>query len=181
MKFQKIWRSPFSKLYQDDIISKIERLAADQSIDVMLVRCCLTGGDLLPVSIDYRTQARRILTFAIGGKATIPASRNEPLTPMEDTDYKPNKPLEDKGYLTFALHCAVCHGVDAIASGHAPDLRNSTVALNDEAFAGVVRDGVLVPNGMPRFHEFDDGQLAALRQYLRARAAAWRTEGAAKQ
>lgn len=32
--------------------SKIERLAADQSIDVMLVRCCLTGGDLLPVSID---------------------------------------------------------------------------------------------------------------------------------
>jgi hypothetical protein len=32
--------------------AKIERLAIAQSIDVMLVRCCLTGGDLLPVSVD---------------------------------------------------------------------------------------------------------------------------------
>jgi hypothetical protein len=32
--------------------TKIERLATAQSIDVMLVRCCLTGGDLLPVSVD---------------------------------------------------------------------------------------------------------------------------------
>lgn len=138
-------------------------------------------GALLPVSIDYRTQARRILTFAIGGKATIPASPNEPLTPMEDADYKANKPLEDKGYLTYALHCAVCHGVDAIASGHAPDLRNSSVPLSDEAFASVVREGVLVPNGMPRFREFGDEELAGLRQYLRARAAAWRAEGATKR
>jgi hypothetical protein len=32
--------------------TKIVRLATAQSIDVMLVRCCLTGGDLLPVSVD---------------------------------------------------------------------------------------------------------------------------------
>ena len=32
--------------------AKIERLAIAQSIDVMLVRCCLTSGDLLPVSVD---------------------------------------------------------------------------------------------------------------------------------
>lgn len=31
---------------------KIERLATAQSIDVMLVRCGLTGNDLLPVAID---------------------------------------------------------------------------------------------------------------------------------
>ncbi len=137
-------------------------------------------GALLPVSIDYRTQARRVLTFAIGGKATIPVSKNEPLTPIADADYKPNKALEDKGLYTFAVSCAVCHGVDAIASGHAPDLRNSTVPLSDEAFASVVRDGVLVPNGMPKFGEFSDEDLAAIRQYLRARAAEWRAQGAKK-
>jgi hypothetical protein len=32
--------------------AKIERLAAAPSIDVILVRCCQTAGDLLPVSID---------------------------------------------------------------------------------------------------------------------------------
>jgi hypothetical protein len=31
---------------------KIERVAAARSIDIMLVRCCLTTGDLLPVSVD---------------------------------------------------------------------------------------------------------------------------------
>lgn len=138
-------------------------------------------GALLPVSIDYRSQARRVLTFAIGGKATLPVSASEPLTPMEDPDYAANKSLEDRGYLTYALHCAVCHGVDAIASGHAPDLRNSGVPLDAAAFASVVRDGVLVPNGMPRFHEFGDEELASLRQYLRARAAAWRAEGGQKR
>ncbi len=45
--------------------SKIERLATDQSIDVMLVRCCLTGGDLLPVSIDVVLAAGGLTPFKL--------------------------------------------------------------------------------------------------------------------
>ncbi|WP_294192848.1 hypothetical protein, partial [uncultured Sphingomonas sp.] len=45
--------------------SKIERLAADQSIDVMLVRCCLTGGDLLPVSIDVVLAGGGLVPFKL--------------------------------------------------------------------------------------------------------------------
>ncbi|MDO7835465.1 c-type cytochrome [Sphingobium sp. HBC34] len=137
-------------------------------------------GALLPVSIDYRTQARRILTFAIGGRGTLPASQAAPVTPTNDPGFAPDAPAEARGMLTYARHCAVCHGVDAIAAGHAPDLRASSVPLDPATFATVVRDGVLVPNGMPRFEEFDDAQLAALRQYIRRSNADWRAHGGAK-
>lgn len=43
-----------------------------------------TFGALLPVSIDYCTQARRILTFALNGKATLPKFDAVPLTPVSD-------------------------------------------------------------------------------------------------
>ncbi|MBH1998761.1 MAG: PQQ-dependent dehydrogenase, methanol/ethanol family [Sphingomonadaceae bacterium] len=130
-------------------------------------------GALLPVSIDYRTQARRILTFAIDGKAMLPRSEAAPLVPATDPAFKPDAALEARGMLTFARHCAVCHGVDVIAAGNAPDLRASPVPLDPATFATVVRDGALVPNGMPRFEEFDDAELAGLRQYIRRNNADW--------
>jgi quinohemoprotein ethanol dehydrogenase len=132
-------------------------------------------GALLPLPIDYRTQARRILTFAIGGKATLPKQTTTPLVPMSDAGYAPSAAVEARGLLTFARYCAVCHGVNAIAAGHAPDLRTSPLPLDEAAFAAVVRDGVLVPNAMPRFEEFDNAELAALRQYIRGEAAKWRS------
>lgn len=137
-------------------------------------------GALLPVSIDYRTQARRILTFALGGKATLPRSDVVPLTPAADPDFIPDPAMEARGMLTYARHCAVCHGVDVLAAGHAPDLRASTVPLDPAAFATVVRDGALVPNAMPRFEEFDDAELAALRHYIRRKNADWRLRPGSK-
>ncbi|MES2172443.1 MAG: PQQ-binding-like beta-propeller repeat protein [Pseudomonadota bacterium] len=137
-------------------------------------------GALLPVSIDYRTQARRILTFAIGGKATLPKADVTPLTPATDPDFAPDSAMEARGMLTYARHCAVCHGVDVIAAGHAPDLRASSVPLDPATFATVVRDGALVSNGMPRFEEFGDVELAALRQYIRRNGADLRMSVAQK-
>jgi hypothetical protein len=45
--------------------AKIERFATAQSIDVMLVRCCLTGGDLLPVSIDVVLAGGGLVPFKL--------------------------------------------------------------------------------------------------------------------
>lgn len=45
--------------------AKIERLAADQSIDVMLVRCCLPGGNLLPVSLDVVLAGGGLVPFQL--------------------------------------------------------------------------------------------------------------------
>ena len=124
-------------------------------------------GPLLPVGIDYRTQARRVLTFAIGGKRILPKAVPYKLIPFADPQYAPNQALSDKGALVFARHCAVCHGVDVVAAGHAPDLRASEVVMDSAALTTVVRDGALMPNGMPQFEEFSDDELAALRQYVR--------------
>ena len=84
-------------------------------------------GALLPVSIDYRTQARRVLTFAIGGTATLTKAIPFVARAAEDPDYRVDATASARGMVAFAQHCAVCHGVNVIAAGNAPDLRGSAV------------------------------------------------------
>ncbi|PNU06802.1 c-type cytochrome [Novosphingobium guangzhouense] len=57
-----------------------------------------------------------------------------------------------------------------IAGGTAPDLRTSPIPADAQAFAQVVKNGALVPAGMPQFGEFSSDQIEALRQYIQARA-----------
>jgi hypothetical protein len=45
--------------------AKIEQLATAQSIDVIIVRCCLTGGDLLPVSADVVLAGGGLVPFKL--------------------------------------------------------------------------------------------------------------------
>jgi len=136
-------------------------------------------GALLPVSIDYRTQARRVLTFAIGGKAILPASAPYHAVAAEDPGYAPEPALAGVGAVIYARRCAVCHGVNAIAAGQAPDLRASPVPPAAEAFATIVQGGALVENGMPKFEELGPNELAGLRAYIRGKAAALRAAATA--
>ncbi len=128
--------------------------------------------------IDYRTQARRVLTFALDGKAQLPAKIPYSLVAADDPDYKPMPAAEKAGEAIFNVRCAVCHGSGAIAGGTAPDLRTSGVIGSIEAFTSVVRDGALVPNGMPRFEELGDTDREHVRDYIRSRAAALRSSKA---
>jgi quinohemoprotein ethanol dehydrogenase len=57
-----------------------------------------------------------------------------------------------------------------MAAGMAPDLRASQLVLNKESFTAVVRDGSVVARGMPAHPQISDGQLDALRHYIRQRA-----------
>lgn len=137
-------------------------------------------ADRMPVRSDYRTMARRVLTFAIGGTKKLPKSEPVKPTAFDDPDYRPEAVIADGspdafGGL-FGRHCVMCHGIGAVAGGMAPDLRTSDIVLTQEAFAEVVRGGALVPNGMPRFEEFSDAELKELRQYIRSRAAELRAE-----
>jgi quinohemoprotein ethanol dehydrogenase len=76
------------------------------------------------------------------------------------------------------MACAACHGRNLVgAGGPAPDLRESPIPLNSEAFWSVVHDGALIERGMPRFAMFGKAQIEALRQFIRAGARA----GTAKQ
>lgn len=119
--------------------------------------------------IDYRTQARRVLTFALGGRAVLPPTpAPEPLRAPSDPDYRADAGRELLGNMYYHMACGTCHGGQGMAAGTAPDLRTSAIPANEEAFLSIVRDGALVPNGMPRFEDMPPDQIAAIRQYLRS-------------
>jgi quinohemoprotein ethanol dehydrogenase len=126
----------------------------------------------LPRRFDYRTQARRVLTFKIGGKARLPRSPLVLPEPVLDSGPPLDAAAVRRGAAKFS-HCYSCHGIEADAGGGlAPDLRASPVVRSPEAFEMIVRGGALVSQGMPRFAEFSDQDLADLTEYVRERAAA---------
>jgi quinohemoprotein ethanol dehydrogenase len=134
----------------------------------------LMGPPLANYRIDFRTQPRRVLTFVLDANKQLPPPVKDTLTPVADPGYRPDEAQEKLGARVFGIRCAPCHGIGAIAAGAAPDLRTSSVPLSSEAFQHVVREGALLPAGMPRFEELSDAELGQLRQYIRAQAAAWR-------
>lgn len=118
---------------------------------------------------DYR-MPRRVLTFALDGDDALPAiDPPPPLVRPDDPTYQADAALEQRGAMLFGANvCVVCHGLNAVAGGAAPDLRISAYPLNREAFHQVVRGGALQPNGMPRFERLSESDAEAIRQYLRS-------------
>ncbi len=119
----------------------------------------------------FASQQRRVLTFALDGKARLPAPpAKAPLVANPDPDFAPDQAKWTKGILAYHQHCATCHGFYAVSGGTAPDLRASAVPLSSEAFEAIVHGGALVPAGMPQFGQLDPAELDAIRHYLRAQA-----------
>ena len=118
-----------------------------------------------------RQYPRRLLTFALDGKAALPPSPppTETVTPLTDPDFVIDPTKAEQGKHLYST-CVICHGTAAVAGGYAPDLRASPVALSPEAFKAIVQGGALESRGMPRFDEYTDAELEALRHYIRERA-----------
>jgi quinohemoprotein ethanol dehydrogenase len=120
---------------------------------------------------DYRSQQRRVLTFALDGKAALPPRPPKPkLEAQPDPDFIPDQTKWLAGIVAYHQQCVVCHGGMAIGVGTAPDLRASAIPMSAEAFRAIVHDGALTANGMPQFSQLDDPELEAIRHYLRHRA-----------
>jgi len=120
--------------------------------------------------LDPRTQARRVLTFAIDGKATLPG--RSPIPPAAaDPSFSPEPAAAQAGMGLYFQHCGNCHGGNVVAVTHAPDLRRSPIPTQRDTFADVVRRGLLVPGGMPAFAELSDEELESLRTYIRTEMA----------
>ena len=130
----------------------------------------LMGPLLEKYGIDPRTQARRVLSFEIGGATQLPAKARVNFAVAEDPNFRDDPQSAEAGAVNYNRHCAICHGISAISGTHAPDLRRSTIPLSSEAFAAVVRYGTLVSNGMPRFAEYTEKDRDNLRQYIRTEA-----------
>jgi quinohemoprotein ethanol dehydrogenase len=111
------------------------------------------------------------LTFTLGGSVQLPPRDPVHRDKILDEPSWVIDPAEAKaGHLLYYHHCMMCHGIEAIAGGGAPDLRMSPVALSPTAFAAVVQGGALLDKAMPRFADLRASDLDAIRSYIRAQA-----------
>lgn len=128
------------------------------------------GSEAYKLGWAYRKHTRRLITFSLSGIVDLPKLL-PPFypKPIVDSTFTID---EAKAQLGASLYgkCGSCHGPTMYSGGMAPDLRASTISLNKEAFASVVRDGLLNPNGMPSFPEITNEKLEALRHFIRKRA-----------
>lgn len=133
------------------------------------------GGGLMGAGNEaYRTDyrlPRQVLTFALDGKDQIPPFELPPLIAPADPDFKPDTARTMKGMMTYSMNsCLVCHGMNAIGAGAAPDLRYSPIILSAEGFKTILKEGTLKLAGMPGFPHLSDEQIEEIRYFLRARA-----------
>ncbi len=137
----------------------------------------LVGDAFKQFPVGYREQARRVLTFAIGGKARLPRSVPFVLQPVSDPDFVSNHDAEQRGFAYYAQTCIMCHGRDVSAlGGAAPDLRASPAILSGDTFHAIVREGALRQQGMPPFRDLSDEMVEDIRQYVRMKAREARSE-----
>jgi len=118
----------------------------------------------------YKAQTRRLLTFSLEGKAQLPqAPAPAPAKPIMEPSFKTEAALVRQGSMEY-IRCVACHGIDAISTGMAPDLRASSIVLSGEAFTDIVRNGSRLKFGMPKYSQLTDEQLLAIRHYIREQA-----------
>ncbi len=129
-------------------------------------------GEFMNIGWKYGAQPRRLLTFAIGGTATIPASppADRKVHALDDHALVLNEADVKAGW-ALSVQCAACHGVGMQSAGTpGPDLRESAIALQLDSLSSVLKQGLLLERGMPRFQNLTDEQIRQLHAYIRARA-----------
>jgi mono/diheme cytochrome c family protein len=83
----------------------------------------------------------------------------------------PSETYQDvyNGWKWWHVYCYRCHGVDAVGTTNAPSLTDPASTLTSAAFLRIVRDG-LPDKGMQGWDKLlDNGQIAQIHLYVRAR------------
>jgi quinohemoprotein ethanol dehydrogenase len=118
-----------------------------------------------------RHNKSRVLTFALGGAATLP-----PRPPAENLRPEPPPQFADaatiaQGAQNFTHSCLYCHGGSAKGTGVIPDLRHSPLIGNKQAWNSVVSDGILSDKGMVSFRAaYSPAEIESIRAYVIERA-----------
>jgi quinohemoprotein ethanol dehydrogenase len=150
------------------------RLKGRQYVTVLTGSGSQGGGLLATGNAAYRTDyrlPRQVLTFALDGTDELPPFELPALVPPADPTFTADGNRVMSGAFAFATNaCLVCHGMNAVGGGAAPDLRYSSIIVDAAAFKSIVKDGALKLNGMPPSPQISDDELESIRFYLRARA-----------
>ncbi|MGE3692590.1 MAG: PQQ-dependent dehydrogenase, methanol/ethanol family [Novosphingobium sp.] len=140
------------------------------------------GSDVMNVGWKYGANPRRLLVFALDGTAKLPPGARPTLTvDAQDNPSIQIDAVQAKAGYDMWMACALCHGRDAISSGApGPDLRESALALDQDAFLQVVKGGALLEKGMPRYDQLSREQAIQLWHYVRQQARLAKTRAAGK-
>ena len=107
----------------------------------------------------------RLLTFAVDGKASLPAPPAAPATPTPMTLDADQKTV-DAGSVLYAQRCVYCHGFGASSGGSIQDLRYSSASVF-AAYPKIVLDGTYISAGMPSFKQWlSTNDVAAIRAFV---------------
>ncbi len=107
----------------------------------------------------------RLLTFALDGKAALPAPPNPPAIPAPMTLDADQKTV-DTGSVLYAQRCVYCHGFGASAGGAIQDLRYSTASVF-ASYPKIVLDGTYASAGMPSFKQWlSTDDVVAIRAFV---------------
>ena len=138
------------------------------------------GSKYLDGGWKYGLQPRRLLSFALDGAAKLPPTPAPQLETevLDDPEMKLDAAEVQRGIVLYHLTCTACHGMEAVATGGAPDLRVSGIAFNEQALRHTLREGPLVDRGMPRFANLSDAQIRDIYAYVRSRAREAASRGA---
>jgi quinohemoprotein ethanol dehydrogenase len=117
---------------------------------------------------NYGEQPRRLLTFAIGGTATLPPTppRQGLLMPLDDPKLAIDPGEAAGGRDLYNFWCTGCHNIGATGSAVAPNLQASRIALDEHAFIQYVAGGYAVSAGMPKW-PLSLKELKDIYQYIR--------------
>jgi quinohemoprotein ethanol dehydrogenase len=164
----KLWQSPANTGVMAGPMSY--EIDGEQYVTVMA-----GWGGTVPLSIGpafnqakVRPEAR-VLTYKLGGSASLPTPKNDPLPLPELPAATADATVLSYGAELFGRNCSMCHGATAISGGVIPDLRYLTPEKH-AIFAAIVA-GAKSDRGMPSFAgRFEAQDVEAIHQYLIKRA-----------
>jgi alcohol dehydrogenase (cytochrome c)/quinohemoprotein ethanol dehydrogenase len=128
----------------------------------------MLGGEQTWKGGAPRTNKSRVLTFSLDGTSTLPAPpKREHRSPVAAPPQFADPETIKSGGSAFHRTCFVCHGVNGVSAGGAPDLRHSPMLADRSAWLSVVADGSLSGAGMVGFRaNFSLAEIDAIRAFI---------------
>jgi quinohemoprotein ethanol dehydrogenase len=130
-------------------------------------------GKLMQAGWKYGAQPRRLLTFSLDAKGTLPsaAPADWSVKALDDASLQFSESDVEQGHALYNLVCSACHGLNLLSAGSpGPDLRESRLALTEEGVWAAVHDGALISRGMPQISMFGRPQVDQIYAYIRTGA-----------